>query len=616
MPGAERREGAAARRGRPFARAGALLAAALFAPGCGDHQGGRSIVLISIDTLRWDRLGCTGHAAAQTPVLDGLARAGRLFTNCVAAAPLTLPSHCTILTGQLPLEHGVRDNGLFRLGAGSATLASDLQDRGYATFAVIGARPLAPGCGLEQGFDRYDYAVERQPPGHLRLDERPADQVTTAALAALRDHEAGRPFFLFVHYFDPHSPYAPPEPFAARFASAPYDGEIAFTDQEIGRLLDGLRQLGLLDDALVAVTSDHGEALGEHGEEAHGFFLYDATIRVPLLVLDPTSPARGRVERTQVRHQDLRAFLAARAAGEAHDLTRPARDGEPALIESLYGAIHCNFAQLRGLRSPSGVKYLEAGAEELYDLGADPLEAANLAATGDPRLEGARAALARALAGRRAAAEPGGGGLPGYLQAPLRPELIATRSAEENRSFLAGTVWRPSLEALQEGIRLHEAGLFDAASARLQAGTELDPDNPALWLWLGLALRQAGAANRAPEQYEQAIAALRRALLLRPGLSQAQDLLIHSLAQTGRYEEAWQLGLAAEQAGQAGAKTFEAIGKLLLTGRGSFAVADNPLLDRLKGIEYLERAAQAPDEQPDPALLEYLERCRGEAGPP
>ncbi|MBI4879622.1 MAG: sulfatase-like hydrolase/transferase [Planctomycetes bacterium] len=611
-------EGAAARRGRPFARAArrarlpaaaALLLAAFFASGCGEREHKRSIVLISIDTLRWDHLGCTGHAAAVTPVLDGLARAGTLFPNCVAAAPLTLPSHCTILTGQLPIEHGVRDNGSFRLPEGSATLASELRARGYATYAVIGAQPLAPGCGLEAGFDCYDYAVLRQPAGHVRLDERRADQVTAAALAALRGHEAGRPFFLFVHYFDPHSPYAPPEPFAQRFSPKPYDGEIAFTDQEIGRLLDGLRALGLLEDAVLAVTSDHGESLGEHGEEAHGFFLYDATIRVPLIVQDPASPERGRVEPAQVRHQDLRAFLAARAAGEAYDLTQPGREGEPALIESLYGAIHCNFAQLRGLRNAGGLKYLESGAEELYDLDADPGEAKSLAAEGDARLDAARAALARALAGRRAAARSGSGALPGYLQTPLSPELITTRSAEENRSFPAAPAWRPSIEALQDGIRLHEAGLFDSASARLEEGARQDPHNPALWLWLGLALRQAGAMERAREQHEQAIAALERALVLRPDLGQARDLLIHCLTQTGRYQEAWQAGLAAEEAGTAGAKTFEAIGKLLLTERGQFAAEDNPLHDQARGIHYLEKAVGAGDAPPDPALEEYLERC-------
>lgn len=570
----------------------------------------RDILFISIDTLRWDRLGCTGHDSAETPNIDRLAASGVLYPNAVAAAPLTLPSHATIFTGRLPIEHGVRDNAPFRLPEGEETLTRVLAERGYQTFAVIGAQPLAPGCGLESGFEVYDYEPGTARTGSVLLAERRADEVTDAALRLARQRDAERPLFLFVHYFDPHARYDPPEPFRSRFAEAPYDGEIAFVDQQVGRLLNGLDRGGTDRPMLIVLTSDHGESLGEHGEEAHGFFLYEATIRVPLIVVDPArGQPMGATTTDQVRLQDLRGFLEARAAGESFDLTGPARRGEPALIESLYAAIHCDHAQLRGLRLTADAKYLEAGDEEFYDLGDDPGELNDLAGGGDPRVGPAGEQLARLLKSMRidrsSAASSGQTGLPGYLQTPMRPELVSTRTRQENLAYRSPAAMTASIRALQEGVRLREAGLFDAAARVLARAIEADPGNPALHFRLGLALRSAATLNQDRNQLLEAIEAFRMTLKTRPGQLQARDLLIHSLTQVGNYQEAHGLARSGLDDGSATAKTLEALGKLHHTRRGRFANSDNPFHDLEEGTRCLKQALEM-----DPsasAIREYLD---------
>ncbi len=255
------------------------------APGPGPRR--PNIILITLDTTRADHLGCYGRAGAATPNLDALARAGALFESAISPAPLTLPSHATIMTGLVPRRHGVRDNALFRLDPSHRTVASILRAAGYSTAAAVGASVLDRSTGIGQGFGVYDDRVRIGRRSEFNFEERAASQVTATARELLESLPA--PFFLWVHYYDPHYPYVPPLPYARAFSASPYDGEIAFVDEAVGRLLEGLRAKGAEAATLVVVAGDHGESLGEHGEDRHDLFLYQATQRVPL---HPEGPGR------------------------------------------------------------------------------------------------------------------------------------------------------------------------------------------------------------------------------------------------------------------------------------------------------------------------------------
>ena len=249
---------------------------------------GPNVLLVTIDTLRADRVGAYGAAtAAPTPALDALASEGSFFRKAQAPTPITLPSHASILTGQTPPRHGVRHNGLFRLSSETITLAERFQQAGYDTGAVVAAVVLDAAYGLDQGFDHYDAEISSRRAGLTGFHERRAEEVTEAALAWLGRREPGRPFLLWVHYYDPHAVYDPPPPFDERHRDDLYAGEIAYVDSQLSRLIEALRVGGALDETVVAVTADHGESLGEHGEATHSYTVYDAALHVPA---DPAWP--------------------------------------------------------------------------------------------------------------------------------------------------------------------------------------------------------------------------------------------------------------------------------------------------------------------------------------
>jgi arylsulfatase A-like enzyme len=220
-----------------------------------------NVLLVTLDTVRADRLGCYGNASAETPWMDRLAADGVLFERAETAAPITLPAHVSILTGTYPAYHGVRNNGVYRLGPRAVTLAEVLHSHGYKTGAVISGYPLATRFGLSQGFDYYDDKLPAEKIRQIGFRERRAEDVTRLGLNWLEAASSGR-FFLWLHYFDAHAPYEPPSPFAERFALSPYDGEVAYIDREIGKVVDKLGSLGLLDKTLVILVSDHVEGLG------------------------------------------------------------------------------------------------------------------------------------------------------------------------------------------------------------------------------------------------------------------------------------------------------------------------------------------------------------------
>ena len=356
-----------------------------------------NVLLISLDTTRADRIGAYGQTEGATPHIDALAAEGTLFEQCVSPVPITLPSHASVMTAVDPFVHGVRYNG-FPLDGRLPTLAERLRDAGYATAAEVGGYVLNREYGLHRGFEAYRGV---DPP---RL-ERPANEVVDAAIERLRGAgEADRPFFLFVHLFDPHEPYAAPAPWAGRFSSA-YLDEIAWTDAQLGRLIEALEATGARERTLVALIGDHGESLGEHGEDTHSFFVYDATIAVPLILSAPGRiPAALRV-RPQARLIDLAptilAFVGVEPLNGVQGLDlRPALDDPPlelvlpAYSETFYPRYSFGYSPLRALRT-GGWKYVHAPGPELYRLEDDPGEQRNLAADEPERTERMRAALRR-----------------------------------------------------------------------------------------------------------------------------------------------------------------------------------------------------------------------------
>jgi arylsulfatase A-like enzyme len=280
------------------------LALAVALVGCGQRPTHPNLVLISVDTLRADRLSCYGYKGLQTENLDQLARAGVRFETVLSPVPVTLPAHVSMLSGLYPFQHGVQDNGRFRVPAGQNLLAERLKGSGYRTAAFVSSIVLDRTYGLDQGFDLYDVSIDPAMSLMGQPFERPASETVAAVTNWLRQDSSG-PFFLFVHLYDPHAPYRPPPPYSQRYQDRPYDGEIAFVDAELGKLLAALEDKGLSEDTLVVLTGDHGESLGEHGEPTHGVFLYESSVRVPLILRLPGKLPAAKVVSNQVSLVDL-----------------------------------------------------------------------------------------------------------------------------------------------------------------------------------------------------------------------------------------------------------------------------------------------------------------------
>jgi arylsulfatase A-like enzyme len=474
-------------RGPRAARAALFV---VFAAGCGQGDarpappaGAPSVLLVSIDTLRADRVGAYGARYGATPRLDALAAEGARAETAIAPAPITLPSHATLFTGLYPPRHGVRHNGIFRLAEERTTLAERFADAGYATAAVVGAFVLEARFGLAQGFDHYDDDFGADRASATGYPERRASAVTDAALRWLA--AVDRPFFLFVHYYDPHADYAPPPPFAERFAGRPYEGEVAYVDAELGRLLDGVRARGQLEGTVVAVTADHGESLGEHGERTHSYTLYDATLAVPLVLEGPGVPRGatlpGVVSTASVAPTLLRlAGLAPLAEADGEDLLArlasgsndEGRAGSGAYAESLATELDHGWAPLHALRTPS-LHYVRAPRPELYAVEADPGQRANLLAAG-PRPEAAAldAEVARVLEGEVAlrTATPDAQTL-----ARLRALGYALPEAPVARTGIDPKDGLPRVELYVEGRAAYFAGDLATAERKARALLEASP---------------------------------------------------------------------------------------------------------------------------------------------
>jgi arylsulfatase A-like enzyme/Tfp pilus assembly protein PilF len=375
-------------RWRPLLAALALLFAGKKALAAADAR--PSVVFITIDTLRADHLRCYGYARIETPNIDALARAGARLTQAHTPVPITLPAHTAILTGGFPMATGMHDFSGNKLPANATTLATALRDSGYTTAAFIGAAVLDSRFGLNQGFETYfdHFDFSRLDETNLDLTERRGDLVMNEALGWLKQAPR-QPFLLWVHLYDPHFPYTPPEPYASRYRTHPYDGEIAFADAQVGRLLSFLKQHGLFDNSVIALAGDHGEGLGEHGEKTHGFFIYNSTLHVPLILKVPGVAPRVVAEDVSLVDvmptllQALKIPIPASVQGRSLlglILGRPgptaARPSE-LYAETYLPLLHFRWGQLRGLES-DGWKYIDAPRPEIYNLRSDPRELMNL----------------------------------------------------------------------------------------------------------------------------------------------------------------------------------------------------------------------------------------------
>jgi choline-sulfatase len=538
-----------------------------------------NVILITLDTTRADRMGFLGSKRGLTPNLDALARQSVIFTHAYSQVPLTTASHATILTGTYPQFHQVNDFGV--------PLAEDLpyapyifRGNRYHTAAFVGSLVLDPATrsapGFERGFDTYDAGFHRRHQGEDRYQaiERRGGEVIGRTLGWLTAHYEG-PFFIWVHLYDPHDPYDPPEPYKTKYAAAPYDGEIAYVDAAVGKLLSWLRLRGLYDGALIAVMADHGEALGEHGETTHGIFLYDETIRVPLLFKLPRERSAGkRIESRAGLVDVLPTILEAVGIAIPHDVQgesllsmlkltmlkpavlkptalRPAPAGPAgtatskasetapdrlAYAESDYPHRTFGWSSLRALRTGKYL-FIEAPHKELYDQSADPKAEHNLSTTSvavtntlASQLDTFRQKTGTAKEAPKVSADPD-------LQERLNAlGYVASDSSASAALGIKDTGADPK-DKVEVVNLLHRAEMFKEdmhfaeAVPLLERVIALEPNLPITYLQLGTALSSL-------KNYEKAVPILRKAVEMRPDLTVPRYQLGSALFETGDFAAA------------------------------------------------------------------------------
>ncbi|MCP3915290.1 MAG: sulfatase-like hydrolase/transferase [bacterium] len=480
----------------------------------GEKSGFKNLLLVTVDTVRADHIGCYGHSGASTPNLDGMAQRGVVFERCITVAPITLPSHASILTGIYPFNHGARNNGTHFLPEDVPTLAESLSEAGFATGAVVSALVLDSRYGLDQGFDAYDddLASAEKAPMFMFRETKAAD-TAQRAIRWLQDRADER-WFLWVHFFDPHANYDPPEVFAAKCPDSPYDGEIAYADAGLGEILASLGTRNMLDETLVVMTSDHGESLGEHGETTHAMFIYDATTRVPLIFMHPSLAQRKRV-RTVLSSVDIAPTvldlldvsgtqgLDGRSVARALVVRDAQPEPVPVYSEAMSPYFNHGWSDLRAIRDDTG-RFIRAPRPELYDLVRDGRELNNLYAA--------------------ETAAPYASSLEDFLpnaEADVRGDDIRSMDPDVRDALAAlGYVWSS-----------------DEAGDEVPAGERPDPKDM-MHVWERS--QRANELVRA-ERYDEAEAALRQILVEDPGNVISRSSLAGILARQERHEEALQL---------------------------------------------------------------------------
>ena len=527
---------------------------------------GADVVLITIDTLRADAPGFMGNAKVQTPVLDRLAAAGRVYTDTHAHNVVTLPSHTNILTGLYPFQHGVRDNSGFVLDAKVPTLGTRLREAGYATAAFVGAYPLDSRFGLNRGFDVYDdhYPLGSNPEDFV-IAERRGDQVVAAALAWW-NAAAGKPRFLWVHLYDPHAAYDPPEPFAGRYRDAPYLGEVAAVDSFLAPLLDP-HLSNREKPALIVMTADHGESLGEHGELTHGLFAYEPTLKVPL-VLWGQGVTPGRDDRA-ARHVDIVPTVL-RALGLTVPPELPGRsllappEAGVSYFESLTTSLNRGWAPLRGVLRDHR-KMIDLPLPELYDLVRDPHEERNLFGEDRRTAAGLRKALPA-----ESAWPPPKGKVSAEEEARLRSLGYSAGQAQAKARYTAADDPKNLVkldEKVHEVIDAYSRRQYERAVALSREVVQERPDMADGYEHLALALRQL-------ERHGEAVAVLRDGVRRAGNRESLRRQLGLALAESGQAREAVDVLAPLAQAEGADSTTLNAYGIALSdAGRNDEAAA-------------------------------------------
>jgi arylsulfatase A-like enzyme/Flp pilus assembly protein TadD len=532
-----------------------------------------NIVLITIDTLRADHVGCYGYKQIKTPNIDALAADGARFDRAFAVVPVTLPSHTSMLTGTYPMFSGMHDFSGNKLSPLQPTLASVLKQAGYQTGAVLGSAVLDSRFGLNQGFDFYydHFDFSRLDEANLEDMERPGNAVADVALDWLAKNSQKK-FFLWMHLYDPHFPYHPPEPYSREYAAQPYDGEIAFADEQVGRLIRYLKDQGIYQNTVIVLCGDHGESLGEHGEKTHGFFIYNATMHVPLIirlpekdaarvVADPVSlvdlmptvlSAVGVDIPTQVQGRSLLSQLRPESADRNHD-----RD---LYGETFLPRIHFNWSELRGAENAK-YHFIDAPHPELYDLSSDPGELHNLFAEKKAVADEMHAKLAGLIrdysAGKEMAEKTG---LDPALMERLKALGYAGFSGGSNSTISSRDLPDPkdrivTYELTSDAIADGQHGRYPESIEKLRNVIKTEPNSVPAHYLLGLDLYHL-------KQFEQAADELQKTVQLSPdyalayfnlGMAQAHageiDAAIVTLQKTlqldaTNFEAAFNLGVA------------------------------------------------------------------------
>ncbi len=484
---------------------------------------GPNVLLLSLDTTRADVLGCYGHDGGATPTLDALAAQGALFVRAYTVTPLTIPAHSSLFTGLYPPRHGVRDNGDMFLDAGAVTLAERLHDRGYHTMASVGAEVTSHHWGFDQGFDAFfDDMGAPDPASNRWRVERRGDLVVDDALGWLEDRGDDGPWFAWVHLFDAHAPYRPPEPQASAHAGHPYVGEVAFVDSQVGRLVQWLSDSGRLDDTWIIALGDHGEGLGSHGEQMHGVLLYEPTVRVPMIIRPPRGLPKprklsfavslvdvvptvlsmaGATVPTGLDGVDLTAFLGPMPVTESE-----AMRGRRVYFESLYAYRHYGWAPQKGLAG-HWFKLIDSTTDELYER-TDQAEAHDVSADRPRMLESLRTELAERVAAMEPAEHTAG-------SARLSPERIAQlealgyvtslpEPAEEPAEGLPDPVRRlPVLRDVERARLALQEGDLDLARRQIEGVIAEDPGLVEARILRGNLLWRSGELEAAREAFEE-----------------------------------------------------------------------------------------------------------------
>ncbi len=518
-------------------------------PDLGRMRAGRdyNVILITVDTLRADKVGCYGAAGVATPAMDAFAAQGIRYERAISQTPLTLPSHTTIMTGTLPIFHGVRDNGGFVVPSELVTMAESFKAKGYDTAAFVAAYVLDSKWGLNQGFDTYfdKFDLSRFEKISLGEVQRPANEVIDEALGWIDKKKDGR-FFAWIHLYDPHTPYAPPEPFKSQYPQNPYLGEIAFTDTQLARLWDYLGRNGLRDNLFLVFASDHGESLGEHEETTHGFFVYQAALHVPLIIVTPFPGLRGVTSAETVGLADIMptvcemAGLPVPAEVQGKSLVpsffRPGAAADRlAYSETFYPRYHYGWSDLRSVQD-GRFKLILAPVPELYDLDRDPGEEKNLVYLEKKVFEdlSARAEVLMAEAGRNA------------LEVDLKKVDEETREKLAALGYVGSFTDSSKLKGQKLANPRDKIGVFNELSRARESGLEGDPEEAIRTIQaiikedptIADAHFSLGNVFSKARRFGEAVESFKKSLELKPDDSFAVINIANAYQAMGRFDEA------------------------------------------------------------------------------